>query len=214
VHEAELREIEEPAMRHSCFLSIAVLLALITHGPAISAAVLSVDPSYQLRVVGELALVDLTVTGLSDSMAPSLAGFDLTIQYDPSVVTFTDAIFGVALGDPALFLALTQVEIPAPDQVRLLETSLVEPTVLDDTQPDAFTLATLIFTAASPGISPIDYMLVDLVDANAQPLAATANNGVIEVIVPEPAGLTLAGSGFLLLMLSAWLARVRVERTR
>ena len=194
-------------MQHLRLRSIVVLLVLVTHVPAGAAAILSVEPSYQLKVVGELALVGLTVAGLGDDVAPSLAGFDLTIQHDPSIVTFTDAIFGVALGDPALFLALIQIEIAAPNQVRLLETSLVDPTVLNDTQPDAFTLATLIFTAANPGISPVDYVLLDLVDANAQPLTATAVNGVIEVMIPEPAAFALAGGGLLLLMLSAWLVQ-------
>ncbi|RLI05657.1 hypothetical protein DRO22_02445, partial [Candidatus Bathyarchaeota archaeon] len=58
------------------------------------AATIGFEPVSQTVPVGESVSVDLVISGLGDGTSPSLAGFDLFIEYDPTILALSDVSFG------------------------------------------------------------------------------------------------------------------------
>jgi hypothetical protein len=174
----------------------AALLALVLSGlPASTqaAVVISFSPSAQAVDVGDIATVDLVVSGLGNGAAPSLGAWAVTFDYDPSIVSISmgGITFGSLLDLPP-FGSDTSLSTAGGGNVSLFEVSFADALDLDAAQPDSFTLATLNFSALAPGSSPLSVTFVDLSDEVGRHLDAGAQNGVIrvrggEVTVPEPA---------------------------
>ena len=79
-----------------------LFLFLVLAGVIASAGAITVTlipPSAPVSA-GATISTDVNIAGLSNP--PSVGAFDLTISYDPSLLTFTGVTFGVKLGDPAL----------------------------------------------------------------------------------------------------------------
>lgn len=62
------------------------------------AITLGFSPAAQNVVAGAPADVAITISGLGDGTAPSLGTFDLVIDFDPAVLSFSN----VSFGDPVL----------------------------------------------------------------------------------------------------------------
>jgi hypothetical protein len=104
-------------------------------------------PTNQTVPLGSNPQVDLVATfDAIPSPAERLGGWDLILSYDASIVSFTSASFGTALGN-----SLTWVT-PGVSLVSLGEISLDSPV---PAQPLSFTLATLTFSADSVGFSDL-----------------------------------------------------------
>jgi len=54
------------------------------------AATIGFEPGSQIVPVGESVSVNLVISGLGDGESPSLAGFDLFIEYDPTILALSD----------------------------------------------------------------------------------------------------------------------------
>jgi hypothetical protein len=170
---------------------------LLVASPALAVSI-SVLPAAQTAAVGDPVSVDLVITGLDGTGAPSVGAFDLDVTFDPLLLVASGVTFGAFLGDEALGEALTASSVSA-GLLDLAAVSLLLPAELDALQPAAFTLATLSFTTLAAGTSPLTLSQAIVDDAFGARLAADTVGGSVTVAqaVPEPATLLLVGAGLL-----------------
>jgi hypothetical protein len=84
----------------SIFLSGALFAAASTFLGQASAVTLSLEPSSQDVGLGGTASVDLVISGMGDTGAPSLGAFLTEITFDPAILAFSGVDYGPFLGDP------------------------------------------------------------------------------------------------------------------
>lgn len=204
---------------------IAALLAAGTLGA--QAAVLSWLPSFKQTGHDELGFVDLLYTRQAGER---LGGFDLLLQFNPTVLSFSAADslltpanrpgFGTTPPDqlacpgvPGSCIpwgsvgGITGQDDPDDGTIRLLEVSLAPADGLDP-QAVQFLLARLAFIGiGSIGqSSTLELLRADLADAQGDPLPVRLLSGArIEIAEPGSAGLAAAA----LLVLGASAARRR-----
>ena len=174
--------------------------ALLVRPPAASTASLSFVPDFQ--TIGWPATtgdVEVRFTGVSAS-GPLVGGFDIVIEYNPSIVAFQNVFFGTGLGDAGAFEALESVINDVPGFVQIASVSLLGTSDLLARQPASFlTLATLRFEAVSSGISPLAFVSPTLVSGvfpglpDPSILSLDLSPGAIQVTVPEPGTFGLLG---------------------
>lgn len=179
-------------MKRYCLQLIALVGLGVSHG---TAATVAFSPASTTAMAGDLFSVDVVISGLGNHMAPSVSAYDLTVSFDASVITATGVDFGLDLGDPAAFEALTSAVIAA-GSVNLAAVSFLSPADLDALQSDGFRLVTLRFGARSAGVSPLRFEFgtvpgvlgLDIKDGFGALLEpATAENGIVSVTgIPEP----------------------------
>lgn len=172
--------------------ALAFFIATTSH-----AALVGLDPESQTVTVGNPVNVDVFISGLGDSTAPSLGTFDLIIRFDENIVSFSDAAFGNQLDIRGLG-SLTEVTT-ATGAVEIFQLSYDSAEDLDTYQAGSFSLATLIFDTLSVGVSPLSIEVISLGDAYGDSLAADLGSGCVSV-VPVPGAVWLLGSGLLGLM--------------
>ncbi len=168
-------------------LVLATMFALASAGPA-RAVLLTLDPAAQTVGTGASVALDLNVSGLSDFAAPSLGAWDVDIDFDPTILSFTGAIFGNQLD---LFgLGGINGVFDLGGIIDIFEVSLDLASDLDTLQAGAFTLATLSFDAIGVGTSALTITIDDLSDADGAALGALASGASVTVTapvsVPEP----------------------------
>jgi hypothetical protein len=179
------------------FLTRIIAAALLLFGTTAHAISLSFSPSSQVESVSTSVYVDLVISGLGDSSAPSLSVFDMDVLYDPTILGLTNVDFG----DPVLgdqldlfgFGSITGVG-GVSGATNIFEVSLDSPIDLDNLQLGSFTLARLTFDILDIGTSFLDLANVVLGDSFGSPLEADVNPGSIRGI-PEPGTLALLGIG-------------------
>ena len=191
-------------------LSLTLLsgFGVLTYPLAAYAVTLDLTPLDQSVTVGETISIDVQISGLGDMTTPSVQAFDLNINFDPMLLSFSSATFGdpvlgdlVGLSDPFNLGPVMGTDDSMLGVVAINEVSFA---LSDDfnIQPDSFILATLDFVAISPGISNLGLDVVDLVDTAFQPISVMTIPGSATVIAtaglvttPEPGfglfGLTL-----------------------
>jgi hypothetical protein len=113
---------------------------------------LSVTASPSQIGVGDVTDITIGISGLGDP--PSLAAYDLTVQYDPALFSFSS----IAFGDPTLGDQLdlsgfgtSTTQKAGPGSVEFTELSFDDPNTLDTQQASAFTLVTLQFQSLDAG---------------------------------------------------------------
>ncbi|MBW1677074.1 MAG: PEP-CTERM sorting domain-containing protein [Deltaproteobacteria bacterium] len=172
--------------------ALAFFIATTSH-----AALVGLDPESQTVTVGNPVNVDVFISGLGDSTAPSLGTFDLIIRFDENILSFSDAAFGNQLDIGGLG-SLTEVT-PATGAVEIFQLSYDSAEDLDTYQAGSFSLAILTFDTLSVGVSPLSIEVISLGNAYGEPLAADLGSGCVSV-VPVPGAVWLLGSGLLGLM--------------
>lgn len=169
-------------------LQVIVLLCCSTAGTAHAAVMLSVVPSSQTVPVGSSMSVDVNISGFGAGTAPSLGTFDVTVDYDPAVLSYSFVAFGPGLD--VLGLGSIQSVLPGFGTVNLFELSLDTITELNSFQQSSFSLFTLGFTVAGAGTSLISLSVNALGDAEGSSLLATIQNGSVTAdnphAIPEP----------------------------
>ena len=163
--------------------------------------VIEFDPPQSVPL-GSSVVVNVYLSGVPATSPATVCGaFDLTIQFDSTILRSTDATFGAALGDAASQEALTGKDLSASDTFLLAETSLLSPADLVARQAGAgsrFVIATLYFEAISLGVSPVistAYSVRDAVvgDGVGKSLTAPGANSVSRTtkirVVPALSGL-------------------------
>lgn len=185
-------------MKNRLIVAFATLLAFCIALPA-SAIMIEFNPSPQSVSVGSTTTVDLVISELGNSTAPSLGTFDLAVGFDPSILSFNGATFGNQLD---LFgLGSLQSMIPGIGTVNLFELSFDFADDLNTLQASSFLLATLSFYTLDSGSSLLSITVNALGDSVGDPLQADLVAGNIDVQsvsgIPEPASLPLIGIGML-----------------
>ncbi len=175
---------------------IAMILIFLGIGSA-KAAILDIVPNNQSILLGDTVNIDLNISGLGDLSADSLGAFDLNINFDSSILSFNNAVYGNQLD---LFgFGTVNGSTPGMGSVNLFELSFDSISDLNTLQVDSFTLVTLAFDTLTTGTSPLEIANVILSDASGSALPFVVNNGTASV-VPVPAALFLFSTGFLMLL--------------
>jgi hypothetical protein len=206
-------------MRKLIFLVTILGLSLGSQIRQAQAVGLTFVPALQDVNIGDTAVVDLQVVGVGDHTSPSLGGFDVTVNFDSSILSFVGATFGGLLGDIGLGEATT-ITTPGAGVVNLYELSFLEgnvamclfcvPPYLNDLQASSFVIASLSFQAIAGGSSALSLSNAILADENGDELSDPDLLGaVINVrsdggggtVVPEPSTFVLLGSCMLALVL-------------
>ncbi len=192
----------------------ALLLACIAQAPAGHAALLRLAPDTTLVTNGDTVSLELIVSGLGDFSPASLGAFDVSIGYDPAVLSFADYSLGNFLGDISLFTALDVSSGDTGADVNLAEVSLLLPASLDALQPGEFFLASLSFNVLNlaPGAST-SLQILDrpvLSDAYGAALQATTGRAATIQAIPLPGTLLLMLAGLLGYRVSRQLQEPRV----
>jgi hypothetical protein len=184
--------------RNKLLAQVGIFTFLISASAA-QALTIEISPPAQTVSVGSIFSVDVGISGLGFSSAPSLSTFDLDISFDPTIIGFNS----ISFGDPVLgdqldlfgFGSLTSFDNSLPGIVNMFELSFDLPSELDAFQADSFTLATLTFDALSAGTSFLGIPFMILGDSFGSPLAASSIAGTATVsptaTVPEPGTIVL-----------------------
>lgn len=190
---------------------------------AVSAATVNVSSSSSHVSVGQVVTLTFAVSGLHQGGVGSLAGFDLDLQYDNSLLSlqsfgFIDTASGInALDLPEVGgLGFFGDAVAAGGIVDAYGLSGNSAAVLDAQQPDGFDFLTLSFVAlqASSGtqfVIDLADPLLTFSDGNGQPIAVDFGSARALLVidpqggggntVPEPAApalalVALAGAGW------------------
>ena len=154
--------------------------------------------------MAETIIVDVSIDGLEDV---DLGAFDFDLNYDAEKLTFVYYDLNDGLGSFTLWDAedLSSGDgYSGIDYVGAGTVHLAAVSYLSDlsAQPDAFSLATLVFSTDAAGSSSVydDFSLsnIDLGDADGNPISfSVETDGTSLTInaIPIPAGVWLLGSG-------------------
>jgi hypothetical protein len=150
----------------------------------VSAKAITLDftPRIQTTELGDIAEVDLVVSGLSDNTSPALGSFDITVGFNESVLDFNNVSFSDKLNPSSLDFGIAESTFTPPNSLQLVEVSGELPEDLVESQPGSFTLATIALDAIGVGTSDLIISDADLGDEEANLLVAeTLQSGAITV---------------------------------
>lgn len=197
---------KEIMMRRTTVVGVLALVAALP----LAGATLLFSPDAQSVEQGDQAVVSVRVSGLDNDDA--VGAFDLTVNFNSTILSLVSVTYSNALGDPASPLQ-TVLTTPGTSSVNLLLLSGEEPATLLGLQGATVTLATLRFATPGIGVSALTFSDSPLVisDEEGNVLPVSLNTGSITVaregddpVVPEPStGLLLLGP----LAVLAWRAR-------
>jgi len=147
--------------------------------------------------------IDVIISGLASEAAPSLATYDLDINFNSSHLSFSNASFGDSILGNQLDLFdfadnFSDAYLSDVGVLNIYELSLDDPADLNNFQANSFTLATLTFDVLKSDVSQLSFFVNDLGDANDNSLATIITTGTVST-VPVPAAFWLMASGLGLL---------------
>jgi hypothetical protein len=173
---------------------LATALTLVMAASA-QAASLSFSPVTSTITVGDPVSVDINISGLE---SVDLAGFDLDVTYDDSVLSYTDYTLYDGLGD----ISSGEADDWSNGDDGSGTVNLAELSYLSDLsgQSDFFTLATITFDGLAVGNSALEFAYVDLGDGLGDPIQNVSLGTADVNVVPVPAAVWMLGSGLVGLM--------------
>jgi len=178
--------------------ALALLTLLLMQTPVAHATLIALQPSSMYATTGDSISLDLVISGLGNFGPDSLGAFDISVEYDPGVLTFTSYSLANFLGNIVLAEAIDSSSGNLGSAVNVAEVSLLSVIGLDTLQPGAFTLATLNFNVTNLAVGAVTQLSVlsghVLADAYGAPLSATSTGpaSVAAVSAPGTAGLLMA----------------------
>lgn len=198
-------------MRRRALFTFLLGLTVFLFGryPAQAEISLQFVPVSEQVTVGAPITIAIRISGLEDFAAPSLAAFDIIVNFDPTILEFSEVNYeDPILGNQLDLFGLGSSTITTSDvgSVNLFELSLDAPEDLNASQTGNFTLARVTFNALTAGVSVLSLTVNALSNASGSLLTTSASTGVVEV---RPQGfVTIPGnSGFEAdLVHSQWIA--------
>jgi hypothetical protein len=174
----------------------------------IAAAGLAVSASAQISLIltpanqaitttGGTVTYNLNISGLkgsADLNGPVLGGFEITLNYNPTIALAQSVTFGNSSGTDLLNPqggAFAYQDLTTAGQVLLMESTSDTAAALEAAQGKSFTLATITFQGVGLGTTSLTFDLTNtsLSDENALTLdmAGGATGGTLTVTaIPEP----------------------------
>lgn len=166
-------------------LRLAIGVAPLLYPLWASADTISLEPSTQDSVVGSTVFLDIMASGLQ------VGAFDLTVSFDPLLLSPTGVEFDSFLGVPLSSLQFSSLGF---DSVKLAETSLLSSADLVPMQQGDFRLARLDFETLAAGVTTISFSDALVSDPDAAILSPTLSSATVTIAsssggaVPEPVG--------------------------
>ncbi len=167
--------------------------------PGFSLTMVSVSDITQ---IGDSINVKIGVSGLSQDSAPSLSTYDLNLSFNPSLLSFSGAVFGDASLGNQLDLNnfggnLSGADLTDdPGTLNFYEVSFDSVSDLNDLQAESFTLATLSFDVLNFGTSDLTLSVNAFGDAEGNDLPVTTLSTSVTT-VPLPSAIFLMASGLM-----------------
>ena len=137
---------------------ILLLLLFVFVGVSRAASTLSFAPLDQDADPGDSVGVDLIISGLGNYQSDSLSSYDISVGFDPGILSLSNVVFGNELD----LIGLGSFQMWDEDTsglANIFEISFAFPDELDQLQAGSFTLATLIFDAIGTGTSTLGIIL-------------------------------------------------------
>lgn len=170
-------------MRHiavSCGLTLGTLPLLMLFEP-VNAVTLDLLPETQSVTVGQSVIIDVQISELGNNIAPSVGGFSLELNYDPTVLTFNDLIFSELINLSGS--GIQSIDSSIPGTILFGDVSLDFPEDLNAAQPDVFNLANIEFIGSGVGTnSPLTLSIIELLDENFDEFASVTQNDAIVTV--------------------------------
>jgi hypothetical protein len=168
-----------------------------------SAILISVNSGTPQINTGDIVSFTIDISGLGSGVA--LSSYALSVGFKPVLLQFNSAFFGDPLLGDQLDIAGLGLNAPSAlagdNFVNLIEFSLDDSAPLLEKQAHNFTLASLFFTAISPGISTLDLTIDSLSDTEGNNLSADSANSFVSInAVPIPGAFWLFATTLALLM--------------
>lgn len=167
-------------------------------------------PSQSHTNLGDNIEVEVRISGLTDSNAPSLGAYDVNFNYDASIFSFNTITWGDSVLGNQLDLmgfGTLQDTNDGIGWLNVLELSFDDALDLDLLQAGEFTLFSVLLDAIAAGSGDFSLTANTLGDAYGNDLSIDAINGtrvnVGSVSVPEPSSLLL----FSMLVIAAFRIR-------
>ena len=187
-------------MKHLSWIVLIVCAASL--GWADSLPTLQLVPSASTVNPGDSVTLNLNIVGLGSPGSMEVGSFDSFIGFNPALLSPTGVTFTTLLGDPDLFLAITDFNT-GPGFAEAVDVSLIDTADLDSMQPSSFTLATYSFTALEAGTVDFGYLGGPVDNGDGTLIAGTKS------VIPEPSSLLLILSG--LAGASCWKLRRKIR---
>ena len=150
--------------------------------------------------IGSTTDYNLNISGLHTNPdiagSPALGGYNVVLDFNPTIVSFTSVLYGSAVND----FAYTDSSVSG--QLTLSNQSFSSAATLEGSQAASFTVATVTFQGTALGSSAITIdPTTSLSDENGSSLAVVvANNSSVQV-VPEPSVFGFASLGLLAVLM-------------
>jgi hypothetical protein len=168
-------------------------LTCIASAPSARALSIYLDPAQAVLTAGDSTTTTVRVMGVGDGPSDAVGAFDVTLSWDPAVITLESVTFTDALGGASHALGSTT---EGAGWVRLSAVSLLSTAALAAGQGDDLAIAVLSVRGLAPGITTLapdgDALFGDARGVKL-PITGTAVASI--QVVPEPASLVSLGGG-------------------
>ncbi|HTF98056.1 MAG TPA: PEP-CTERM sorting domain-containing protein [Cellvibrio sp.] len=173
---------------------------------------ISIDMVHNKTLIqnGSTMAIDINISGLNNGAAPSLGAYDLDFNFDKTLFTFNQIIWGDRIKGNQLDLnnfGSLQLSHFSVGTINLFELSFDDIASLEDWQAGEFTLFSILLTATTVGEAHFSLWANNLSDAAGNSIIVKMPDelilDVVGVEVPEPSSLLLLLGCIAILVLRA-----------
>ena len=151
-----------------------------------NAATITASPDLASVQLGSKVTVELTVSGVSNFLPPSVSTYRIILNFDGAVLSPSSINFGAQLD---LGSASAKSPTFGGNSIVLEEFSFASAADLQNLQTGSFVLGSIVFDSIALGGSPLTLSVDNLLDENGYPLTYNVSNSNVTVVssqVPEP----------------------------